>query len=360
MIMGGKTDWVPIVKALALGGAMLALLVMMSACADSEVSRDSPVAVAESACSSSVLANTPGIDGLAHAENASLANPDLVSVRGELPAGQLDQYFRNIGYDLAAVRQGTADVPRLRVDSLPNDFPDLTDAQLRKELFIAAVLPLVLQANESVAVERARARMILDCAEVTGAMSAADRAWLAVLATKYRSEDDPEQLLRRVDTVPPSLVLAQAAIESGWGTSRFVRNGNALFGERTYTVESGLAPLEGSADGTFWVRSFDSLAGSIESYVYNLNVSPAYKDLRHHRAQQRRQGIAPDGWGLAAHLTAYSERGTDYVNDVRSIISVNELRGLDDADLKVGTDELVKNVGTFHDLAGLLPRTQYH
>jgi Bax protein len=134
-----------------------------------------------------------------------------------------------------------------------------------------------------------------------------------------------------VDVVPVSLALAQAAIESGWGTSRFARQGNAIFGQWTSQDGKGLVPSARPEGKTHKVRSFDRLSESVEAYLLNLNTHRAYRDFRTLRQQSRNSGERPKGEVLATGLEAYSEKGEEYVDLLRDMIRVNRLAAFDDA-----------------------------
>lgn len=242
--------------------------------------------------------------------------------------------FADLDYDLARIHAEHAAVPRISVRALPPDLGDVPDVDERKTAFVATVLPLALQHNERIHAQRQRLLRIVDCLEAGGVPTPSERAWLQVLHAQYDAEGDLERLIRRVDVIPPSLLLAQAAIESGWGTSRFAKEGNALFGERTYNAEAGLVPAALGPDAGFRVRSFDALESSIEAYAYNLNVSPAYAEFRALRAAMHETGSPLDGAVLAIGLQAYSERGAAYVDDVRDIIRGNRLTAYDRAVLE--------------------------
>jgi len=174
-------------------------------------------------------------------------------------------------------------------------------------------------------------------------VTADDQAWLTKLAVKYKvleptgerlGSDAFAELLMRVDVIPPSLALAQAASESGWGTSRFAAQGNSLFGE--WTWGKGLRPAEQRTSqlGDYRIAAFDSTAEAAYSYALNLNTGRAYRDLRLKRADLRRQGLRISGTILAETLRTYSERGQAYVDDLKALIRQNRLDGADDAYLR--------------------------
>jgi Bax protein len=132
-----------------------------------------------------------------------------------------------------------------------------------------------------------------------------------------------------MDIVPPSLAIAQAAIESGWGQSRFATNGNALFGQRTTNPDRGMRPAALPETTTVRVAAFGRPIESVRSYIHNLNTYPAYQAFRDRRAALRRSGGESDGLTLAGTLVAYSTRGQAYVRDLQSIIRANRLAAFD-------------------------------
>lgn len=217
------------------------------------------------------------------------------------------------------------------VVSLPPDLDGADSIEARKRAFVGIVLPLALRANEAILADRAFVEQASACNEAGKALSPAAQARLDRLADDYGAGDDLAILRKRLDTVPPSLLLAQAAIESGWGTSRFAVEGNALFGQRTTVAERGMRPQGIDEDAAIHVAAFPHLLASVRSYVHNLNTQPAYRAFRRQRAALREEGRQPGGLDLAATLTAYSERGTAYVRDLKAIIRGNRLDTLDGA-----------------------------
>ena len=225
-------------------------------------------------------------------------------------------------------------MPRLFLASLPDDMAGLRETQVRKDLFIKTVLPLILQVNEDILAERHRLEAIEEALGAGAGIGADDQVWLRAQGELYGVEpDDLDGLMKRLDAVPPSLALAQAAEETGWGTSRFVRDGNALFGQYAFGEDGTMIPLRRD-DRSYTVRSFPTLLESVRAYVLNLNTHWAYRRYREARAKLRGQGKGVDGYGLASTLTRYSARGEDYTRTLRSIIVANELRRLDRLRLK--------------------------
>jgi Bax protein len=241
----------------------------------------------------------------------------------------LEQAFGDLGYDLDSVRSEDAPVPRRFLDALPDDFAEVTTDR-RKALFLGAMLPLVLRVNEHLAADRARLLEIRSAIARGATPVPDDVRWLAGRHAVYGTrEGDLRSLAIRLDSVPVSLALAQAAIESGWGTSRFARDGNALFGQWTLSDEVlGLVPADRPAGATYRVRAFSDLLRATWKYALNLNTHPAYRAFRRERAALRARGEALTGRALAATLHAYSERGDAYVDEVLTIISANHLAEL--------------------------------
>ncbi|MCZ6889786.1 MAG: glucosaminidase domain-containing protein [Gammaproteobacteria bacterium] len=208
---------------------------------------------------------------------------------------------------------------------LPN-FADL-ESQARKAAFFDYLLPIVEDRNAEIQRTRDWVLQVLD-AETMNWLDA--WRWRR-LAGEYRVSLDQSDvqvasaLRRRVDRIPASLILAQAAKESGWGRSRFARVGNAVFGERCFEAGCGIVPQGRAAGARHEVRSFDSVADSVESYLLNLNSHERYAELRRERERLSDQGLAVRGSALAPFMTFYSERGEAYVDDILALISYNDL-----------------------------------
>ena len=165
-------------------------------------------------------------------------------------------------------------------------------------------------------------------------LSSRDYRFLNDLAVAYElKKGDYGGLLRRVDIIPVSQVLAQGAEESGWGTSRFARKGNAVFGQRTFSKGAGLVPLKRRPDQKFEVKAFSDLYTSVRSYVFNLNTHFAYEEFRRMRADFRARKQPLNSYVLIGSLDSYSERGQKYIDTIGSIIRVNRLRDFDNARL---------------------------
>jgi Bax protein len=216
------------------------------------------------------------------------------------------------------------------------DFESVVDTDTRKEAFFAFLHAHIEEENERVRQTRSR---LLPLAEVVRAgepLSRVERADLDEIVAEYRLDDAElsdravvRELLRRVDIVPMSLVMAQAANESGWGTSRFAREGNNIFGQWCFDEGCGLVPERRRSDASHEVRSFGSVQGSVRAYLRNLNTHDSYAEMREMRADMRAQARPMDSMVLARGLTRYSQRGMAYVNELQDIIRINRLHAFD-------------------------------
>ena len=250
-------------------------------------------------------------------------------VRGNYTRNAMDE----LAYDIARVRAGEHDVPNVFLAALPTDLADVRIAAQRKDMFVAMILPLVLRENEEIAANRARLLDISARISEDVKLPADDRLWLAAMAERYDTEPtNVTELARRLDIIPPSLALAQAAEESGWGTSRFANEGNALFGQRTYGAD-GMPPASRAGEDSFRVRAYRDLGGAVRSYIHNLNTHAAYAQFRKERAKKRAADQSVTGHAMAETLTRYSERGTDYVKTLQSLMRANRLADFDKARL---------------------------
>jgi Bax protein len=247
---------------------------------------------------------------------------------------KLYDVFKHLGYDLETVREHGW-VPRVFLAALPADMPNIHDSDERKRVFIKMVLPLVLHVNEVIAYDRQRIVALQKEFQRDKTLSIADATWLRSMAAGYGLGDDADfdELLHRVDVIPASLAVAQAAVESGWGTSRYAHEGKALFGQYTFKDGDGLTPREREEGKTHKIKSFESLLDAVKAYAANLNTNPAYDDFRKTRAKMRAKDVDPDGYDLAQTLLKYSELREAYVKALRKIIDSNELSRFDDVRL---------------------------
>ncbi len=238
----------------------------------------------------------------------------------------LRETFDRIGFDLDSVASGTASVPRVLLVNLPNDLSGIGDPDARKNLFLRAFLPVVLQVNEHIIEDRTRLQGLQTKIAAGGTLSGSEVQYLLLLSDQYDQPDsDLDALMKKVDVIPTSLALAQAIEESGWGTSRIAKGQNAMFGQFAED------PL-----GAWDYRAFNSLTAAVESYARNLNTHRAYREFRQTRAKMRDKGGNLDAFALASTLFRYSERGPGYVKNLRGIIRDNDLKAFDTAHLDNG------------------------
>lgn len=223
-----------------------------------------------------------------------------------------------------------------RFDLQAPDFSSMTVISERKEAFFGFLAPMAEWENQRILKERERVLALQ--AELTskGILSAASKRKLKALVEQYRlddvemsSQEKLDTLLRRVDIIPLSMVLAQAATESAWGTSRFAMEGNNYFGQWCFRQGCGLVPLQRSAGQQHEVAYFANALESVRSYLRNINTHAAYRELRQIRASLRAAGKAIEGLELIKGLESYSERGTDYIDELALIIRGNGLHLLD-------------------------------
>ncbi len=246
----------------------------------------------------------------------------------------LDAHFEQIDYDLADVRDLRDNVPRLYLKQLPADIADVASVATRKRVFIKAVLPVVLRVNEDILAAREKLQELRDILDSGMSLSDDQRKWLYQMADSYETDPyDWEAFMARVDIIPPSLAIAQAAEESGWGTSRFAREGNALFGQYTFAAANGMLPEERASGRHHLIRAYSSLVDGVRSYMHNLNYHRAYGEFRSARKWLRDRSRPIDGDKLVGELLRYSERGAKYVKTIRTIMRANNLAPLDDAQL---------------------------
>jgi len=214
--------------------------------------------------------------------------------------------------------------------SLPKDFMDIQPVIERKKLFINTLIPIIYSENLQILNDR---KKILDWwRESDGENFSRDfwPQWLFELSEKYESNDSNlGNLLIRVDIIPISLALAQAAIESGWGTSRYSREGNAIYGQYTFDESKGLKPRDRNKDDQFFIKKFSNLSESVRSYLKNINTHLAYVDFREERKKLRMSGENLSGYKLVNFLKDYSERRESYIKDVKEIMSSNNFQKYD-------------------------------
>lgn len=216
------------------------------------------------------------------------------------------------------------------------DFGAIADVDEKKQEFFNFLQPFVDLQNGRIQQQRERLLSLVNKLDQGQELGRSERDFLRNLSVEYEMEgtnyQDPDflgRLLRRVDILPPSLVLAQAANESAWGTSRFALEGNNFFGQWCYTQGCGIVPSRRRANANHEVKAFESVEEAVQAYFMNLNTFPSYLDLRLIRESLREQAQPIDGISLSLGLESYSERGEEYISELQDMIRFNDLLALD-------------------------------
>jgi len=236
--------------------------------------------------------------------------------------------FQDLNYDLKSVRAGEKVKP-IYLTKLPKDLKSLGDTKQKRELFIKIILPLVLSENEKITEDRKKLFKLLN----KNFNTVGERVWLKRRFKEYKIDDqDLSKLKMRMDIIPVSLALAQAANETGWGTSRFALEGNALFGQWTYS-KKGILPKKQDPDKTHKILQFQILKASVRAYKNNLNTHNAYREFREARAKLRQDNEQIIGLRLTKYLKNYASIGMKYVVILENIIVRNSLTDFDKTNL---------------------------
>jgi Bax protein len=245
-----------------------------------------------------------------------------------LSAATIKELFKSTNYNLKDVRKNKLVKP-ISLDLLPKEIVKIENAKKRKDFFIQIILPLVIDENNSIKLDRKKLFSILNKSKNTKI----EQEWLNMRFKQYGVVNkDLSTLKVRMDEVPVSMAIAQAAKETGWGTSRFAQEGNALFGQWTWSGE-GIKPADAEDDSTHKVMRFKVLQASVKAYQRNLNTHSSYKGFRSARAELREEGKKLDSMVLTEYLDKYAETGKEYVKILQQIIRQNNLTDFDDAKL---------------------------
>ena len=260
---------------------------------------------------------------------------DLETDTVRLNASTIKQLFEDTNYSLKDVREKKLVKP-VALTLLPAEIKMIESTKQRKDFFIQIVLPLVLQENNNIRLDRKRLFSIINKSN----NSKLEKKWLEKKYKQYGIPSKDLSILKiRMDEIPVSLAIAQAAKETGWGTSRFAQEGNALFGQWTWSGE-GLKPKDADKDKGHKVMKFNVLQASVRAYQRNLNTHSSYKNLRKARAELRDKGKPLDSLILVKYLNEYAETGEKYVDVLQQIIKQNSLKDFDDARLLPSSIEL--------------------
>ena len=227
--------------------------------------------------------------------------------------------FEDLEYSLDEVRD-IKQVKPIYFTRLPKDLDKIRSVTRKKETFLQIVLPLIVAENEKIENDREYLFKI-----ITDNDSEEKRVWLSKKFREYKVQDNSiSELIEKIDIVPTSIALAQAAKESGWGTSRFALEGNAIFGQWTFNGV-GIEPLEKDDDKTHKILKFPILRASVKAYITNLNTHPSYKGFREKRQEARDRNKKPSGIDLIDELESYAETGKEYTKILKQIIEQNNL-----------------------------------
>ena len=246
---------------------------------------------------------------------AEVILPDL-----NLKTETVIQLFKDVDYDLRTVRNEKLVKP-IYFTQFPRDLENLQSVQLKKETFIKIVLPLVVAENEKILDDREKLKVLID----KKFTSDSEKQWLRQKLLEYKvKKSDLKELMFRMDMIPVSIALAQAAKESGWGTSRFALEGNAIFGQWTWDGQ-GIAPLKRDGNKNHKILKFPILRASVKAYKNNLNTHKSYFKFREKRKQLRAKNKNITGLALTETLKNYAQTGSEYTKILNQIITQNRL-----------------------------------
>ena len=222
-------------------------------------------------------------------------------------------------------------VPNLYISSLPEDFSKIVSSSKKKSLFVRSILPLIVKENNRIKTLSSRIKNLRSNFKKIGRSEA---IWLDKMMSSYKvKSNDINDLITKVDIIPVSIALGQAAIESGWGTSRFAMEGNALYGQWSWKTGSGIVPKGRDVNEVYEVKSFLSLSNSVSSYMKNLNTHQNYKNFRVNRKLLREHNIPVSGLYLYKYLDKYAI-DSNYSDTLKKIIDINKFEELENVEIQ--------------------------
>ena len=228
--------------------------------------------------------------------------------------------FKDVEYDLGQVRSKKLVKP-IYFTQFPRDLDELQSTKLKKETFIKIVLPLIVAENERIIADREKL-LVLSNKKFTTDL---EKQWIRQKLLEYKvKKGNLKELLVRMDIIPTSIALAQAAKESGWGTSRFALEGNAIFGQWTWSGQ-GIAPLDRESNKNHKILKFPILRASVKAYQNNLNTHKSYSKFRQKRNNLREKKKKIAGLELTETLNNYAQTGSEYTKILNQIIRQNRL-----------------------------------
>ena len=264
-----------------------------------------------------------------------LAFDELPTDTVRLSASTIKELFKSTNYNLQDVRKNKLVKP-VSLSLLPQEIKKIENVKKRKDLFIQIILPLIIKENNYIRLDRKKLFSILNKSK----NSRKEKNWLNSKFKQYGViNKDVSTLKVRMDEIPTSMAIAQAAKETGWGTSRFAQEGNALFGQWTWSGE-GIKPAAADNKTTHKVMKFKVLQASVKAYQRNLNTHSSYREFRSARAELRDEGKELDSLILSEYLDKYAETGKEYVKILQQIIRQNKLTDFDNAKLLPSSIEL--------------------
>ncbi len=253
-----------------------------------------------------------------------------------LSANTIEQLFNDTENDLKEIRKTKLVNIDSSIDRLPKQIVNIKNVEERKKLFIQIVLPLIVEENIKIRLDRKKLFAILN----KNNNSTLEKKWLDNKFKRYDVKDNNLSDLKiRMDEIPVSLAIAQAANETGWGTSRFALDGNALFGQWTYNGE-GIRPAGADSNTKHKVMKFKVLQASVRAYFGNLNTHSSYREFRKFRATARGNNEKLNSLILADYLAAYAATGTKYPKILKQIIKQNSLTEFDDVHIFTTNNKL--------------------
>ena len=262
-------------------------------------------------------------------ENKNFAKTKLNNNKSEDDYISLDtqvtlNIFENLKYDLKGIRLGQ-EVKPVYLSKLPKDLKKIKSTQKKKDTFIKIVMPLILDENSKILDDRKKLFKILGKQSNTRG----EKVWLKRRYKDYQIEkEDIAELKLRMDVIPTSLAIAQAAKESGWGTSRFALEGNAMYGQWTWGGE-GIEPSKKDKEKEHKILKFPKLQSSVAAYMKNLNTHRGYSEFRDKRSKIREKKQEVNGLDLVDYLYNYAQTGSEYVKTLKIIIQQNNLNDFD-------------------------------
>ncbi len=267
------------------------------------------------------LINIPEIQ-----ENSKRINQEDFNQSKILTSAILEEKLDHVFFDIEYIKKSKK-VPDIMISKLPDDFKNIYSSSVRKKLFIKIALPLIVKENEKLISQNIQIEKLNNKFSVINRREA---IWLTKKMKEYEVDNNSlVELLMKIDAIPVSIALSQAAVESGWGTSRFASEGNALFGQYVWGKGEGIVPEERLESENHEIKTFKNLKSSVSSYMKNLNSNYHYDEFRLNRYVMRKNGIILDGIILSEYLYNYST-DKDYLEKIKQIIKSNNLNDFDE------------------------------